>query len=307
MDNPIDSPKPPPEATHPYSVRMALLLGSNLNLLLDDDELSITFARDYVLRFVAARTPPREEANRQRRLGIHLDAFSSAAEAERAGKLLTLSVLWFAAYKAVTIGFRRRTGDYPFAVRDRTVPPGITMQAEGYASYQLAPEELAAIAEQAFIAGVDPPQNLLISMEFFAAARLESTDRARFISLMTALEASSTQQDYGEPIVTVLDQLARDLQAHPMLIGIDSDRVRSSLAGRVRQLRHESVRQAILRTVRTSIDSEEEARFVDDAYGIRSKMLHEGHLSHGLHAKSNRLEGILRQMYSAQLGLSLPT
>jgi hypothetical protein len=293
------------EQTHPYAVRMHLLCGSNVELVLDKDSIRIPFADACALQLTKERGSPREEANFHTRAVIDLDAFPSACEAERAGRLLTASLLWVAAFKRVTIGFRKRTGDYPFAVRNRTLSSGFSMEGEGRALYKVTPEEIAAIAQQAYSAGSDISQAVLISMEFFAAARLEATDRARFISLMTALEALAVQQDLGDEISGVLNALAEQLESAPQLQGPKHERLRTSLSSRLRQLRQESVRQAILRTIREHIQDRKAERFVDDAYGIRSKMLHEGHRVAELHTLEAPLEAILVRLYSSIMRLPL--
>jgi hypothetical protein len=221
------------------------------------------------------------------------------------GGLLTTSLLWFATFKRVTIGFRNRTGDYLFAIHDRTQSPGLTMEAEGRAFYKVAPDEIASVAEQAFRAKVDVSQSVLISMEFFAAARLESTQRARFISLMTALEALAEQMDYGEAVASVLSGIAGQIESHPDLQRPDSETLRTSLSERIKQLRTESVRQAIQRTLRQHISNKDAMRFVDKAYGTRSKMLHEGYRVAELPDLCNDLESILVQIYSSILQLPL--
>jgi hypothetical protein len=252
------------EQTHPYAVRMHLVFGSNVELVMDDDAVRVPFAGVYALNLTKERASPREEANSYTRVVIDLDAFPSACEAERAGRLLTASLLWVAAFKRVTIGFRKRTGDYPFAVRNRTLSSGLSVEAEGRAFSKVMPEEIAAVAQQAYSAGSDISQAVLISMEFFAAARLEATDRARFISLMTALEALAVQQDLGDEVAGVLNALAKALEAAPELQGSEHERLRTSLSTRLRQLRKESVRQAILRTIREHIRDPEAERFVDN-------------------------------------------
>jgi hypothetical protein len=78
-------PKPPkdfPEHTHPYSVKMQLLLGSDIKLLLDADDVQLPFAGLYTLRIIRERTSAREEANNRTRVTMHLNAFPSASEAE---------------------------------------------------------------------------------------------------------------------------------------------------------------------------------------------------------------------------------
>jgi hypothetical protein len=216
-----------------------------------------------------------------------------------------MSVLWFAAFKRVTIGFRKRTGEYPFAIRDRTQSTGISIEGEGRYFYQVAPQELASIAEQAYAADVDVPRSILLSMEFFAAAGLEATGRAQFISLMTALEALAEQRDYGDEIGGIFVDLAQQLESDPLLQEPDNKPLRASLSGRIRQLRKESVRQAILRTVREHVDDPEAMKFIDHAYDLRSKMLHEGYQIRELPELSSGLRNILIQMYSSVLKLPL--
>jgi hypothetical protein len=142
-------------------------------------------------------------------------------------------------------------------------------------------------------------------MSFFASARLETTEQARFIGLMTALEALSEQQDYGEDIGSMLTKLALQLETDPLLAGDEKSQLRSSLSSRIKQLRQESVRQAILRTVRQHISDKDTIKWVDNAYGIRSKILHEGLIIPDLHLLTNRLEGVLRQIYASMFNLPL--
>ena len=300
-----DVPRVPPERTHPYSVRMALRLGSNLELDVGEDDVRLPFAEDYVIRLTSEHTPPQEQAFDQKRVTVHLDAFPSASEAEHAGKLLTLAFLWFAAFKGVTVGFRKRTGDYLFAVRDRTVSPGMTMEGRGRTFVRVKPEELVAVAELAYAAGIDPPQELLISLEFFAGAYLEQTPRARFIALMTALEALAVQQKYSEEIGSLLEKLACKLEDSSILEGADNERLRKSLSGRLRNLRRESVRQAIVRLLEQYLPDQGAQGFVDRAYEVRSKMLHEGHRSGDLAELSHELGSLLRKLYAAITGLPL--
>src|SRR5260221_10048078 len=136
-------------------------------------------------------------------------------------------------------------------------------------------------------------------MEFYASARSESTERACFIGLMTALEALSVQRDYGDEIAALLADLSTELEGLPLLAGEEKASLRSSLSSRLRQLRQESVRQAIIRTVKDHINDPDTIRFVDEAYGVRSKILHEGLRAPELHIFTQRLEEIMRQLYSA--------
>ena len=227
------------------------------------------------------------------------------------------AVLWVAASKRVTIAFEKWTGDYPFAVRDRTRSDGVSgraegravftvkPRAEGRAVFTVKPEEFSTVAGEAYRLGKDVGPHVLTSMEFYAASRMESTERARFIGLMTALEALSVQRDYGDEIAEVLANLATQLEGSPSLAGDDRALLRSSLSSRLKQLRQESVRQAILRTTKEFISDRKTIRFIDEAYGVRSKILHEGMRAPELHVLTHRVEDIMRQIYSAMLGLPL--
>lgn len=204
-----------PASSHPYSVRIDLTLGYNIELLMKEEELRFPFAENRIIRIVREHLNNREKANFLKRVSIHLEAFSSACEAEQAGKMLALSLLWVAASKRFTLAFERWTGKYPFGVRDRTKPDGLGTRGEGHAYREVKPEEFHSIAEEAYKLNINVPSSLLTSMEFYASARLEVTERARFISLMTALEALSEQLDYGDEIAKLLAQMARQLKSSP--------------------------------------------------------------------------------------------
>ena len=179
------------------------------------------------------------------------------------------------------------------------------MRAEGRVHFTIKPEELPLVAEKAFRLGQDISPHILTSLEFYASARMETTDRARFIGLMTALEALSVQYDYGDDIGSLLTELASRLEESPLLQGDDKASLRSSLSGRLKGLRQESVRQAIVRAVREHMNDKETFRFVDEAYGVRSKILHEGLRAAELTNLTHRLEDVLRTIYSSILGLPL--
>jgi len=281
------------------------VLGSNVELDLSEDEVRLPFAGDYTIRIRKKRTNSREQAIFLKRIAVQLEAFSSASEAERAGRRLVMSVLWVAVSKRVSIALGKWTGDHPFAVRDRTQSAGISFGAEGRVFLPLKIDEFSSVAGDAYRLGKDVAPHVLTSMEFYASAGMESTERARFIGLMTALEALSVQRDYVDHIGEILDDLACQLERSPLLAGEGNASLRTSLSSRLKQLRQESVRQAILRTVKEQIDERETIRFIDEAYGVRSKILHEGLRAPELHAYTRRVEDIMRQIYSAMLGQPL--
>ena len=294
-----------PESSHPYAVNISLTLGNNVELIMDSPLAQFPFAGNHIIRIVREHTNNREQANHLKRISVRLEAFSSACEAEHAGKMLALSLLWVAASKRITLTFERWTGKFPFTIRDRTQATGIEVHGEGRGFQEVEPKELHCIAEEAYKLNLDVPTVLLTSMEFFAAARLEITERARFISLMTALEALSEQHDYGKEIASLLAGLAFQLESSPLLAGQDKNDMRDSLSNRLKNLRTESVRRAIKRTVQKHLSDENIIRSIDEAYNIRSKILHEGIMMPDLDSITHRLEDSIRQIYSSILGLQL--
>lgn len=320
----VNQPKLLSEETHPYSVQMQLVFGSDIELILDENDIRLPFAGQYTLHIIREHTPAREEIKGKTRIAISLDAFTSACEAESAGQLLTTSLLWFAAHERVTIGFRKfahervtngcrngcRKSDLfeicDFEICDnRTQSSGLRIEAEAGTFCKVTPDNLASVAGQAFEAQIDISPSVLISMKFFASAKLEENQRSRFIGLITALEALAEQRDYGDEIKQIVSDMADDLESHPILQGSDKDSLRASLSGRIRSLYKESVRQAIRRTVKEHIkDSEETLKFIEQVYGLRSKMLHEG--SQDIAEISfDQLETVLIQLYSSILELPL--
>jgi hypothetical protein len=288
-------------------VRVPLILGSNVEIDLAG-EVCLPFAAECTIRIVKEHTSPREDANSVKRVTAHLEAFPSASAAERAGTIFAASILWVAASNRVSIAFEGRTGDFPFSIRDRNRSEGVSARGELRGYYTMTPSEPASIAEAAYRHVKDVPPHVLTSLEFFASARMESTERARFIALIIALEALSVQRDYAEALPklpALLDKLATRVEGAALLRGEQYDSIRASLSSRLKQLRFESVRQAIVRTVKVHIKDKPTIKFVDEAYGVRSKILHEGLREPELHEMTHRLEGIMRDIYSSLLGLPL--
>jgi hypothetical protein len=300
-----EKPTPPPEDTHPYGVRIALVLGSNVDLELHRLDTLLPFGVAGVITIRQSHTNPREQANKLQRVSVQLEGFRTAGEAEAAGQRLSLAVLWSGVSKGFTLTFERWAGAFPFVVYDRTQGGGISVRAEGRVFQRIAADEFQRLALEAYEKGIAYDPSVVVSMELFTSARLEMSERARFITLVTALEALSVQVDYGDDVATALEEAVKVLVASKELEGEEKDGLRASLSGRLRQLRQESVRQAINRVVRDHLKDREAVRFVDDAYGVRSKMLHEGLRVANLHELTTGLEAVLRRLYSAIVGLPL--
>lgn len=266
-----------------FQVLMPSYFGNleNATLLLPDGTLALVEAR--------LKSPSEVGA----RYELALSGYPTAAEAEEAGLRLSQTLLLL----AISLNFGLRL-DYrshrPPTVFDRTVSLSMAMTAEGHAFYQ------QDMVLNEFFRALDVPlhdERLLLSMELFVASALESNDRARFIMAVSALEPLADQKPLGESVALTVDRLATDLSGDPT---IDPE-LRQSLLGRLLQLKEESVRQA-LRRVCTQWFSDDPLvwRTVDEAYALRSQLLHQGRLSDLdvlLHEETARISNVLRRVY----------
>jgi hypothetical protein len=295
----------PSEQTHPYGVSVDLVLGNNVDLELGDADASLTFGPDHVLTIRQTHTSPTEQANNLQHVSLQLEGFRTASEAEAAGRFLAIAVLWSAVSKRFTLVFEKWSGSLPFVVYERAVQGSrFAVRGEGRSFWHLSPLDLSRLMLAAYSRSPAYDASLVISMELYASARLEMSERSRFITLMTALEAISVQTIYDTKVAEALKEAAHCLEMSPHLTG-SGQAVVDSLSGRIRGLQQESVRQAIVRTVNHHLPHRDDIAFVDEAYGIRSKMLHEGLKVADLHQVTYRLESMLRRIYADIIGVTL--
>jgi hypothetical protein len=142
-------------------------------------------------------------------------------------------------------------------------------------------------------------------MEIFSGARLEASDRAKFLAIVSALEPLAGERPLGADVDQLVDVYLEELKEAS---GLTSN-VRSSLEGRVNQLRKESIRQALRRLVRDALPERPEAvELIDNAYALRSQIVHSGRpgdLDVDLERESRRVSNIIREIYSSRLGRNL--
>ena len=105
-------------------------------------------------------------------------------------------------------------------------------------------------------------------MEIFSASQLEITNRARFISLITSLEALSLQKDYKEYTEHVKDKIDDLILAIKCEDNIP-EKIRCSLIGKIkREMSVESVRQAILDVVLKNTSDTSNKKLFDEAGSV---------------------------------------
>lgn len=253
----------------------------NVTLLVDDGTLA-TIEPDRVLSW--------EDGKR-----YHVDVvgFPTAGDAEEAGMRTAQSLL----LTAVSLNFGLRLNYHshePPTVFDRTLSTGMSAWGEGFVSW---PQEVVLKELTQTLAVPLRDRRLLLSMELFVAAALESNDRAKFVMAVSALEPLAAQQELGPEVAVVIDDLAGRLTGDSTI----SDDLRSSLRGRLLLLKRESIRQALKRLCATWLPDDQNAwRGLDKAYALRSELLHEGRpndLDILLSDETRNVSNLLRRIY----------
>jgi len=236
-----------------------------------------------------------------KRYQIEVNAYPTASEAEEAGMRTAQALL----LTAVSLNFGLRLNYHshePPTVFDRTVSKGSSFWGEGFTSW---PQDVVLKELATALAVPLGDRRLLLSMELFVAAALESNDRARFVMAVSALEPLAAQQNLGSEVAAVVDELSEKLAAADAI----PRELRESLQGRLRQLKQESVRQALKRLCGQWLPGEHDAwKKLDKAYGLRSEMLHEGRpqdLDILLSEETMNISNLLRRIYQQVYGYPL--
>jgi hypothetical protein len=251
---------------------------------------------------VASLAPVRQPSwEGGRRLELRLEGFSTATSAEEQGRQLSQAVLWMAISLNYGLRLSYRTRE-PSTVFERLKARGDTAWGEGEVGWQ--PQVVLEQLVAGFAAPV-PDLQTLLSMEIFCSASLEASDRAKFLTAVSALEPLAESQPLGREVDDFVDQCLRLLRANTSIDG----KHRLSLEGRLRDLKCESIRQALRRVMRMRVPDYPAAFDVAySAYTIRSKLIHEGRLPDydiDIVAETRKIGNLLRLIYAESLGLKL--
>lgn len=233
---------------------------------------------------------------------VTLEGFPTAASAEGAGRRLVQSLLWMAVSTHTPLRLEYLSYE-PAAVFERNRSDGCKMEC--YGSSGMAPDTVLGEIQDAYRLLPDPDEKLLLSMEIFCSARLESSQRAVFLSLVSALEPLAREASLG-------NEVAKFVSSCVTLLDTQFDiapAIRGSLEGRLRNLKQESIRQALKRLARETLPHQLDApQIVDDAYSLRSQLVHSGlpsDLDIDLESEAQTVSRVIRAMYASLLGRSL--
>ncbi|HJP91233.1 MAG TPA: hypothetical protein VJ875_04710 [Pyrinomonadaceae bacterium] len=290
--------------------------GAYVDFFLNDDDIQFSFdgpaavfaSDDAIVQFDLTPDQPLGPLQHLKSYRASIEGFTTASEAESMGVKLSLALLW----SAVTQDFGVRL-DYhsalPCTVYDRTEWQwGPSTRGHLSNHYPATAGDLGELMRDVLTSTIEADRQLVLSMELYAAARLEVSDRAKFLGLVSSLEPLAEQAllplGVRGLIKTFRDQLgAIEINELP---SEDAAKLKTSLNGRLKHLERESIRQALLRVIRECFPGDgDSAKVIDAAYGLRSDMLHKGTTDPYLDRRTHAIEQIIRRLYAARIGKPL--
>lgn len=256
---------------NPYAAKITVTIGSNANLEFAGD-VCLLVKESVIVTLQVLHREPRDEILNVTKVQALVEGFATAAEAEQYGLRLSLALLWTAISKQFSMRLDYHT-PLPTMVYDRTQHGGMSMSAEGRVYRNLQVADFTKMLNQGLSSTSISTENLLLSMELFTSAHMETTERARFIALVSSLEPLAKAKKLGPQVDTIIKQFGKELSTNEYI----DEKTKLSLNGQLQQLRKESIGQAIARVVRQLLPQNKEAlQVIQEAYDLRSKILHEG-------------------------------
>lgn len=294
---------------YPYGVYITIFLNGAIQF--DLDQTDYTLEDKLSLQFVENKKTASEYTevtyDGAKVWDVKLTGFKTACEAEEAGVKLAESFLWYSISKnfPMRLIYHR---SLPCTVYDRTKSPGLEVSGFMHQSQTEKATDIIEGVQEAFSSDFQPKidkRKLLLSMELFSASQLEITTRARFISLITSLEALSLQKSYKEYTEHVKDKVEELITAIKNEPNIPEN-IRNSLVGKIeREMSIESVRQAIIEVVINNTKDKESKKLFDRAYSARSTLVHEGKTDENIEDLYHTVSSMIREIFSTCLNLEL--
>lgn len=279
----------------PYGVRVRIHL-QTAGALGNVEAICVTLATGAFLTISpAGGTAPWEGG---KKFLVTLEGFPTAASAEAAGRRLVQALLWMAISTDAPLRLEYLSYE-PASVFERNRSTGISCNA--FATVGYSPTLVFGELHDAYSLLDTPDEKLLLSMEIFCAARLESSQRAIFLALVSALEPLACEELLGVDVDSFINVCITQLKASKDV----APDLRASLEGRLYQLRKESIRQALKRLAKETLPNQPDAAHaIDEAYSLRSQIIHSGvpdDLDTDLERESRLISNIIRRMYASIL------
>ncbi|MDH4232896.1 MAG: hypothetical protein OEW04_12820 [Nitrospirota bacterium] len=292
----------------PYAARVDFLLGEDVEFNIEHP-VSLLSTPSAIVKMGPSPDKPSGPFQQLKKIRIEIEGYAEASEAETAGLNLATALLWAAVSKRFAMRLDYHT-PLPCTVYDRTASRGgMMIRAHGRCYWPLSVHDFAELLEEDILKNQTPvDRQLLLSMELFAATRLEISERTRFISLVSSLEPLAIPFSYPLSIRNLIDTFRKQVKEaeFPELSDNACSRLKDSLDRRLRDLQQDSIRQAILRLVRELLPGDNNAvKIIDDAYSLRSSILHEGASDPYLDRKVIYVEDTIRKIYASRIGKKL--
>lgn len=225
-----------------------------------------------------------------------LEGFTTATAAEEAGIIMYQALLSCAINLNFGIKFHYSSQE-PSAVFDRTQSCGFKVVAYGSRSFSqpLFLEKLfSALSSQKI------DRQMILSMELFSAAQLETSLRTKFVMTVSALEPLAKQESVSTEISDIIKKLTDLLNSFTI-----PQNIKDSLRSRINELNRESVGLALRRLCEIWFPNEPIARNdITEIYKLRSQLLHEGQLNDKdilLHDETIKISNYLQRIYNNEI------
>lgn len=112
-------------------------------------------------------------------------------------------------------------------------------------------------------------QKIILALEMYSESHFESSLRARFLTLVTAIEVLADQEELDEEVRLHIDNLIEETKRSIIPFG------KKELQSRLGHLKRESIASACKRLVTIYLDDESAVQFTK-YYSIRGEILHDG-------------------------------
>lgn len=236
------------------------------------------------------------------RFSLTLEGFPTASLAEEHGRKLVQGLLWTSI--SLNFGVRLNYHTYePTTIYDRLLSPGFSVWFEGRSIFPA--DWVIDRLRAAYTLPKLVDRTLLLSMEMFCSSRLETGDRAIFLSTVSALEPLATAERLGPAVDAFVEECSAQLKKQN---DIQPEHVQS-IRGRLNDLRKESIRQALIRLMREKIPEDASApEIIDYAYNLRSQLIHSGvpdDLDVDFSAETQKVSLIAKKLYAKELGFTI--
>jgi hypothetical protein len=236
------------------------------------------------------------------RFSIKLEGFPTATLAEENGRRLVQGLLW----SSINLNFGVKlnyTTHEPTTVYDRLQSGGMSSYGEMTSSFP--PMMVIDKIREGYILPTLGEKALLLSMEMYCAAHLEASDRAKFLLIVSAIEPLANTERLGPEVDSFVKDCLNRLHEYQNI----SVEVKQSLQGRLYGMQKASIRQSIKKLIRSRVPEDHEApAIIDEAYGLRSQLIHEGvpaDLDVDYSEETKKVASILKKVYAKELGLNM--